>query len=400
MDDFEKNILMNVSTTINLLLARNSKAASEQSANYGQPVAEEFLQLKEFPPHEEAFIPNEKELKKMPKFVKTLFIRRGLKARIRQKEYGVYEIRCNIHNVHYSASSKNLEEAKRKFLEKLSAIKDTSTQKPQQGITFEAYYKKWLEIKKEKIKQTSYDDLTMNFRNKILPVFGKRKLSSITKSEIELHLQTLGNTRTAVKTYIYLKGFFDYAFDDQVIKFNPASNISKPVHEAEKGVALTYSEEKELINYCLKSPTTPNMAAIFLLYTGLRRGELKNARIEGDFVWTTTGKARKGTKEKERCIPISPELKKYLPLIDLNEITKLTNDKISRLLKTIFNGKHHTHELRHTFISRCQELGINHQLVSVWVGHSLGGTQTVATYTHFSPEFMLQEIQKFSYKIF
>ena len=60
---------------------------------------------------------------------------------------------------------------------------------------------------------------------------------------------------------------------------------------------------------------------------------------------------------------------------------------------------HHLHELRHTFITRCQECGVAREVVSVWAGHAADNTMTSNVYTHFSREFMLKEAKKVAYDL-
>ena len=57
----------------------------------------------------------------------------------------------------------------------------------------------------------------------------------------------------------------------------------------------------------------------------------------------------------------------------------------------------HLHELRHTFITRCQECGISRELTSVWAGHKADNSMTSTVYTHFSEKFQLSEAQKLDY---
>lgn len=57
---------------------------------------------------------------------------------------------------------------------------------------------------------------------------------------------------------------------------------------------------------------------------------------------------------------------------------------------------HHTHELRHTFVSRAAEKSIPLELISKWVGHS-GKTMTDKVYLHFSWEYEIEQAQKLDY---
>ena len=60
---------------------------------------------------------------------------------------------------------------------------------------------------------------------------------------------------------------------------------------------------------------------------------------------------------------------------------------------------HNLHDLRHTFITRAQECGIQRELVSLWAGHAADNTMTSNVYTHFSREFMLKEAKKVIYNL-
>ena len=60
---------------------------------------------------------------------------------------------------------------------------------------------------------------------------------------------------------------------------------------------------------------------------------------------------------------------------------------------------HHLHDLRHTFITRCQECGIAREIVSLWAGHAADSSVTSTVYTHLekNEEYQLSEIEKFDY---
>ena len=91
-------------------------------------------------------------------------------------------------------------------------------------------------------------------------------------------------------------------------------------------------------------------------------------------------------------------LKKLLPMIDLNLIRQANPNKLTCAFSDLYTN-HHLHELRHTFITRCQECGIAREIVSLWAGHSTDKTITTTVYTHLEQnvELQLQEIARFIY---
>ena len=88
-------------------------------------------------------------------------------------------------------------------------------------------------------------------------------------------------------------------------------------------------------------------------------------------------------------------LRPFIPLMN-QKIFQLDVGNLSRTFAKYFHGRH-LHELRHTFITRCQECGISRELTSLWAGHKADNTMTSNVYTHFSEEFQLGEIQKLRY---
>ena len=161
---------------------------------------------------------------------------------------------------------------------------------------------------------------------------------------------------------------------------------------------LTRVEERHLLDELQRTGSIYAQALVFLLYTGLRVGELASVTMEGDWVRAVSLKGRKGLKDKIRRIPVSPNLKRFLPLIRTEEIVKLSSDAIARHVKDYFDG-HRTHDLRHTFITRAQEVAIRREIVSLWVGHAPDSSITSLIYTHleFNEQLQLDEISKFDY---
>lgn len=175
--------------------------------------------------------------------------------------------------------------------------------------------------------------------------------------------------RTATKIYQTLKAIFDFATGEELIEKSPMRLLKPPKYEEKNGCAFTPEEEREFIRRLRESNCIPDVknALLFLLYTGIRRSELASARIEGEFISVICAKTRKGFQEKRRFIPITPMLSPYLADFDLKSLNALRPDALTQALKRLM-PEHHLHELRHTFITRCQECGVAREVVSVWGG--------------------------------
>lgn len=369
-----------------------------------------------------AVIFDEKEILKMPPEFRKIFKTQGVTAHVRMKG-NVYEIRCQINRQPISGSSKDLKEAKRKFIEDMTKKARLAIQPPAaapapapvivqlpppqlseaqpESVNFITYGEEWLEVvKKPTVKTPTFEDYESIFNAHLYPAFGTKNLNEIKQFDVQQYLNALvaeGKVRAAHKHCQILKALFEYAEIDELIVRSPMLKIKLPYYEAENGQALTMTEEIEFVAKCLESGTRSGKAFIFILCTGLRRSELASAEIvDGKWVRVISAKQRIGRKERTRMIPISPRLKKLLPDLDLSEIKDLYPNRLSRTFKE-WLPNHHLHELRHTFITRAQECGISRELVSLWAGHKADNTMTSNVYTHFSEEYQLQEIEKFDY---
>ena len=350
-----------------------------------------------------------KEMESMPIQYKNLFFTENVVAHIRVRKDNLYEVRCQIDGKKITASSKNPETAKKKFIGKLhehvahqnEESEITAQQETKQPL-FREYALQWLEtVKRPTVKATTFEDYKSIFRLHLLPTFGDRSLGSITRADVQQYLNGLidaGKSRAAHKQRQLLTSLFEYAMVDELVTRSPMQKIKLPIHESENGTALTIEEEQALVDKCLRSETLSGRAFVFILYTGIRRSELATAQIKDEWITVTSAKQRKGKTERTRRIPISPRLRKILPNLhtELETFKGLYPNRLGRTFKE-WLPSHHLHELRHTFITRAQECGIPREVVSVWAGHKADNTMTTNVYTHFSEAFQLREIQKFDY---
>lgn len=327
---------------------------------------------------------------------------------VRQKPNGVYEVRYRAHGFNIAVSSKDEKKLKPKFIAALceSVVKPfkpaVQVQEPSLS-RFVDVCEQWLELRRPSIKPTTYNYYVQLFGANIYPKFFTYKLQDVKQSEIieliNIYVEQNKN-RTATKIYQTLKAVFEFAVGEELIERSPMRLIKPPKYEEQNGVALTLEEERRLVELLNGSKCEREIKAalLFLLYTGIRRSELASAEIKDGFISVVCSKVRKGFQEKRRFIPITPMLAKWMHIFELEKMRTVRPDALTQAMKRLM-PEHHLHELRHTFITRCQECGVAREVVSVWAGHAADGTQTSNVYTHFSPEFMKEQAQKVDYII-
>lgn len=333
----------------------------------------------------------------MPKhFQKEFKLQKSVYAHIRKKPNGSFEIRYRRNGYNLSVTAKSIELAKERFLKKLSS---TSPEQIARSVTFKDFSLKWIDIvKKPATKETTYKGYIRLLEYYIFPKLGNLQIKDIRPMYVQELLNGLienKTARTAEACYVLLKPIFEFAVAEDLISKTPMLLIKKPRHETIHGSALTKEEEKEFIANCLQANTPCTRAFIFILLTGIRRSELATAEISEKWVTVINAKTKKGMTPKKRRIPISPMLRRFTYLID-DEVFKVDAAYLTHKFPELSPG-HHLHDLRHTFITRCQECGISRELTSLWAGHKADNTMTSNVYTHFSDEFQLQEIEKLRY---
>ena len=350
-----------------------------------------------------------KELSTMPKQFRKIFKTGNVRAHVTQRADGLFLIRCQINKIRITASGKYLDICKARFIEKISKsftqipLQAERTSKKKQQTPLMPYMQKWLEsVKKPFVKDDTYSDYIRSINNYIKPNFGDKYLENIQSFELQDFINEISNSgknRTAKKVYQILSPLFEYAVADGVIPLNPMAKVKLARYEQKHGVPLTIEEEYVLLQEIKRNPSVYNQAFAFIMYTGLRRAELASVVIDGEWITLTTAKQRKGMKEKSRSIPISPMLKRVLPLIDIDKIKTVSIGVLTNYFKKLCPN-HHLHDLRHTFITRAQECGIRREIVSLWAGHKADSSITTNVYTHFQERSELQilEMQKYDYE--
>ncbi len=347
----------------------------------------------------EIFKFTKQEILKMPKQFRKEFRTAGCTAHVLKRRSGKnnrnYMIRYRKNGYNVVASSNNLEEAKRKFIEKLliadkfqkqqtfkSIANPTQPIQPTEvnGIpsTFDGFASYYFEtFYKRKVCNETYRVTQSNYRNHVLPHFGNVLLTSITAHKCQELIDRLvdeDKARTSENVATMLNMLFTAAVKHTVLQHNPMDMVFHTKHQREHGKALSKDEEIKLMEETAGTPYQLMFAVG--LYTGMRPNEYKTAKIEGEFIIANNSKRKNGKVELKR-IPINPMLKPYL-----NGITDLT---FVRLEAIRIN----------TFYTRCQECGVAEVAIKKFVGHTFGGLAD--TYTDLSDAFLLKESAKINY---
>ena len=344
----------------------------------------------------------EKEILKMSKTFKKEFIANGLCAHVIKRVSGknsfCYEIRYRSNGYNITASSTNLAEAKRKFLEKTLPENidkyyiGTTAHNLTASISFKNFTSYYFEnFRKQKVAEYTFKCDINRLNKHILPSIGNIPIKKITPLDCKKIIDNLMEQekfKTATEVYNILSCIFKNAIAHNILWKNPLDIISKPVYEQENGSALSKEEEIKLF----ATETNANYLFSFALglYCGLRPNELKTATIEGPFIKAKNSKQH-SKKLAFKKIPITNKLKPYLA----NGILPIPNLDMLRKHFNAILPNHKLYDLRTTFYSRGKECGVEIYALSEFMGHSLGKIGNA--YTDLSDKYLLKEGIKLDY---
>lgn len=360
-----------------------------------------------------------REISQMPTYFRKTFRTAGCNAHVLRRRSGKnswnYMIRYRSDGYNIVATSNNLEEAKRKFIEKLHAADELKRQQEFAKITgapitptpllkqqaefngvpttfdrFANYY--FEKFHKRKVSTSTYRVAMSNYKNHVFPHFGDMPLRQITAEKCQVLLDRLiaeDKPRTEENVHTMLNMLFKAAIKHGILQHNPIDMVFHTKHAREHGKALSKDEERELLELTAGTPYQQMFA--ISLYTGLRPNEYKTAYIEDGFIVANNSKRKNGKVELKK-IPITPMLAPYVKEGDSLSFYRLEQ------IRHKFNGilpNHKLYDLRTTFYTRCMECGVAEAAIKKYVGHTLGGLAD--TYADLGDDFLKREGQKLCY---
>ncbi len=297
----------------------------------------------------------------------------------------------------------------------------------------------WLQSKKTKVKASTYIRYRNLIEHHIDPYLGDFKMNSIRLKTADayvsylLHCGRLDKTgglsaKTVEDILSILKDVFRLAQNYGVVRNSWVGHLS--VRKEETAIrVLTHQEEKALLSVLLHNTDSYKLGVLIAMYSGIRIGELcalqwKDVSLTEkvmkiDKTMQRLQKEKTDTVFKTQLLVSSPKsfsanrviplpdflVKKMEPFAAAPNAFILSNscrsvveprtmqNKIHLYLKECHIQGASFHTLRHTFATRCVELGFDIKTLSEILGHS-SVKITLDRYVHTSLEQKRQNMQK------
>ncbi len=227
-------------------------------------------------------------------------------------------------------------------------------------------------------------------------------VSKITVFDIDRALAEIPVSRTYVYTRQVWHAALFKACRAGLLTSNPVDLCERVRYQKKRSKALTITEQREFIERLEESRYKWLM--LFYLHTGVRRTEALTLRWE-DVYENERLLLIRGTKTEDslRHILLTDEVEKLLAGQkaqnvkegkDGERVFPYCPETVSRAFAALCPN-HHLHELRHTYITRCCESGVNVTVCQQLVGHK-SADMTMNVYTHVLDDFKKKEAAKFS----
>lgn len=309
-------------------------------------------------------------------------------------------------------------------------MKKVKKYKLMRKIKFEEIAKKWLEMKKISIKESTYYNYMFIIDKYLMPTFkdaNLRKLVDYNYNEFVQKLKINLSVKTVRDIGNVLKSILKYSQDEYKFTINLKS-INMPKLNVTKIKVLNKREKGKLERYCLKQNTLKSLGVVVCLYTRLRIGELcalkwEDIDIEEKIIYVRKTLQRiymekennskiiinsPKTNSSVRRVPINNKLYEILKPLKKdykNEDYFLTGSSekyveprnYQNLFKIFLSEckvkPYKFHILRHTFATYCIEVGMDAKSLSEILGHS-NVNITLSRYVHSSDKIKKKFLEK------
>lgn len=325
----------------------------------------------------------------------------------------------------YSSVGGTVSEALEK-IKKYESEKAQGLRREAEGLTVMEYAQKWLPIHRNNATMRAYNQYARMLEH-FCTVLDNKRMRDVTKSDIISYYNGIAEKS---KSYIdkaasLINAMFLDAVDDGIILKNPCRTAKRP--EGTHGTHRPLEDWERQLVHEMANEHRFGVAAMLMLYGGLRRGEAMAFNIERDvdfengriyvreaisFSEGVRGKIKTPkTIAGMRSIPLFEPLRAVLEgkhglAISQKDGSRMTlssfdrawesykyqiEEKINGFSRRWANGREwheftvRTHDFRHSFCVMCVDAGVDVKTLIQWMGHS-DATMVQKIYDHVTKQ--------------
>lgn len=334
--------------------------------------------------------------------------------------------------------AKTYRDVKEKLLENMNS-KQNANNITTSELVFEIAAENWLDSMTSQLKESSIVKYRNILKSYLYPSFGKMEINSITYSDINdfsTKLMDCGgikktglSPKTVTAVLSVLKSIFEHTAKNENIIIPDFSDIY--IKQSPKPMRiLSVSEQSKLNQYLNNNLSLSNIGILICMFTGIRIGEVcalkwKNILLNEHCISieSTAQRLQRLNVENLRTEvvisePKSPCSIRKVPIPDnlyyvLKELKQADEDflltgnnknileprtlqnRFKAVIKKCGIDDANFHSLRHTFATRCVEVGVDVKSLSEILGHASVNI-TLNRYVHPSMELKLKNINMLS----
>ena len=295
-------------------------------------------------------------------------------------------------------------------------------------MSFEAFTELYINDVKNRLKENTWLTKEHIIRTKILPYFGKLKISEISTKEIitwqnEMLAYRDEKKKPYSQTYLktlhnQLSAIFNHAVRYYELRSNPAAKVGNMGREEHKEMLFWTKEEYKKFSFEMMDKPVSFYAFEMLYWCGIREGELlaltpadfnfdketvtinkSYQRLKGQDV-ITSPKTKKSNRTFKMPKFLCEEMKEYLGMLyglkkkdRIFTVTKsYLHHEMDRGAKAAGVKRIRIHDLRHSHISLLIDMGFSAVAIADRVGHE--SIDITYQYAHLFPSKQIEMAEK------
>lgn len=322
------------------------------------------------------------------------------KQSIKPRADGRYMVSYKRH-CFYGSTAKEAMEKRAAYI----AEEKQGVSQDQSSMTFSEYAVKWLPVYRSTCSDKMYDAYARYIRQACGKI-GKYRMRDITQTDIQAFYNTLHGSNSHIKKIaMTIRAIFRAAYADGVCLRDPTVNAKPPVGTSGTHKVIADIDKARIIKACETSPF--GTAAMVMLYTGVRRGEMLYMDIDRDVDFTAKTVTVQGaisyngnrpiissgkTRYAKRVIPLLSPLESFL---SGRHGLVLPSDKGGYMSETMLSHRWEAfkrececpdlqmHDFRHTYTVMLFDAGVDMKTAQTWLGHA-DATMIMKVYDHLS----------------